>query len=249
MKVMKWVSYFQRINRFAVHLDRSKHLPCRFGRWTGTRPSNYAGFTLVELLVVIAILALLVAIVVPIISGVRARGDEIKTVNQMRNLAMVTLSYAGDNSGRLPGHVPDTWDVEVLRYLQNISSGQKPSYDSSLLHSPWDKIKRANARSYSYSGALNNWFGWHSGFPRYAGAPIMLVSKPADTVMYFTLFNQLNVYESGDYVCAVAPSFPDGKKDFIAFCDGSVRTFLQKEFPADPMEFYQKHLFLPGSFQ
>jgi prepilin-type N-terminal cleavage/methylation domain-containing protein len=249
VKAMKRVPDIQRMNRLAVDLDRSKHSPRGAGRWTDTWPGKCPGFTLVELLVVFAILAILAAIGLPMISGVRTTADEIKTVSQMRNLALATLSYAGDNGGRLPGHVPESWDVEVLRYLQGVGSGQKPGYDSSLLQSPWDKIKRANPRSYSYSAALNNWFGWHPRFPQYTGAPQILVEKPADTVMYFTLFNERNVYESDNYVCALAPGFPDGKKDFIAYCDGSVRTFLKKDFPADPMEFFQKHVFLPGSFQ
>jgi len=249
VKAMKGVPDIQRMNRLAVDLDRFKHSPRGAGRWTGTRPGKYPGFTLVELLVVIAILAILAAIVLPMISGVRTKADEIKTVSQMRNLALATISYAGDNGGRLPGDYPETWDVEVLRYLQGVGPGQKPSYGSSLLQSPCDKIQRANPRSYSYSAALDNWFGWHSGFPQYTGAPQILVEKPAHTVMYFTLFNELNVYESRNYVCALAPGFPNGKKDFIAFCDGSVRTFLKKDFPADPMEFFREYVFLPGSFQ
>lgn len=235
MKAMKGVPNIQGMNRLAE-------------RMADLRPSDRA-FTVVELLVVLAILAILGAIVFPMISGMRTKADEIETVSQMRNLAVATLSYAGDNGGRLPGHIPESWDVEILRSLRGVGSGQKPDYDASLLHSPWDKIQRVNPRSYAYSAALNNWFGWHPGFPQYTGAPQILVAKPADTVMYFTLFNELNVYESHNYVCAMLPSFPDGKKDFIAFCDGSVRTFLKEDFPADPMEFFRKHVFLPGSFE
>jgi prepilin-type N-terminal cleavage/methylation domain-containing protein len=237
------------MNRLAVDPDRFQHSHRAAGRWTDTPPNNYSGFTLIELLVVIAIVAILIAIVSTMISGGLTKADEIKTVSQMRNLALATLRYAGDNGVQFPGDSAETWDVEVLRYLQGVGSGQKPSYDSSLLQSPCDKIKRANPRSYSYSAALDNWFGWHNGFTQYTGARQVLVEKPANTVMYFTLFDELNVYDSRNYVCALAPRFPDGKKDFIAFCDGSVRTFLKEDFPADPMEFFREYLFLPGSFQ
>jgi prepilin-type N-terminal cleavage/methylation domain-containing protein len=211
-------------------------------------PADGPGFTLTEVLVVVAILAVLAAISFATISSMRTKADQMNTIGQMRHLAQATLGYAGEHGGQLPGHIPERWDVEVLRSLLGVGSNQKPAYNAEILQSPWDKIKRANSRSYAYSAALNNWFGWHYGFPQYTGARLTLVAEPSETAMYFTLFNELNVYESDNYVCALLPSFPDGKMDFIAFCDGSVRTFLKKDFPADPMEFFRKHVFLPNSF-
>jgi prepilin-type N-terminal cleavage/methylation domain-containing protein len=79
-------------------------------------PADGPGFTLTEVLVVVAILAVLAAISFATISSMRTKADQMNTIGQMRHLAQATLGYAGEHGGQLPGHIPEPWDVEVLRY-------------------------------------------------------------------------------------------------------------------------------------
>lgn len=57
------------------------------------------GFTLVELLVVLAIVAVLTALVLGAIGGVRERGDAVRCVNHLKQLAVANVSYASDHDG------------------------------------------------------------------------------------------------------------------------------------------------------
>jgi prepilin-type N-terminal cleavage/methylation domain-containing protein/prepilin-type processing-associated H-X9-DG protein len=72
-------------------------------------------FTLIELLVVIAIIGLLVALLLPSLRQARERGREAVCVNNMKQLYLVAMLYAGDYNGFLcPGMVsandPVDWD-------------------------------------------------------------------------------------------------------------------------------------------
>jgi prepilin-type N-terminal cleavage/methylation domain-containing protein/prepilin-type processing-associated H-X9-DG protein len=59
------------------------------------------GFTLVELLVVIALIALLAALLLPVLSKARTRTQGIVCLNNVRQLTLAWTLYADDHSGRL----------------------------------------------------------------------------------------------------------------------------------------------------
>ncbi len=61
-----------------------------------------AAFTLIELLVVIGIIAILLALLVPSLSGMRDKANRLKCMSNVRQLALAAIHYAGDHSGALP---------------------------------------------------------------------------------------------------------------------------------------------------
>src|SRR6478672_19276 len=60
------------------------------------------GFTLIELLVVIGIIAILLAILLPILSGVRRAGARVTCRGQLHDLGNLFQMYLSDSKGRIP---------------------------------------------------------------------------------------------------------------------------------------------------
>ena len=88
-----------------------------------------AGFTMVEVIVVMGIIAILVAVMMPMLSGNRDSSLAAQCKNNMRNLAQGVLSRAQAN---YYGHFPSAGHY---RYIDGVNvSAKKPIYAP---HRPW----------------------------------------------------------------------------------------------------------------
>jgi prepilin-type N-terminal cleavage/methylation domain-containing protein/prepilin-type processing-associated H-X9-DG protein len=63
--------------------------------------ANATAFTLIELLVVIAVIALLMAILIPVLRSARERAQRTVCLSNLRQLTLAWVAYADDNDGKL----------------------------------------------------------------------------------------------------------------------------------------------------
>lgn len=71
------------------------------------RISQSKGFTLIELLVVIAIIAILAAMLLPALSAAKQKAQRTSCMNNLKQLSIASVVYAGDNDDRIPANTLD----------------------------------------------------------------------------------------------------------------------------------------------
>ena len=107
------------------------------------------GFTLVEMLVVIAVIVVLMAILFPVFSRVRAHARKVKCISNLEQIALALKKYQEDYNGRFP---PPPVFVNG-RYYGGISALYPDYIDNTEIFSCPDDIdgKSAQAQQVRYS--------------------------------------------------------------------------------------------------
>ena len=99
---------------------RQAFIPLEIRR-RGQRPESsrslLRGFTLIELLVVIAIIALLMAILVPILERVRNEGRRIVCQSNLRQWGLLFEMYTNDNNGYFP-----EWSIGGVLWMHRLTA-------------------------------------------------------------------------------------------------------------------------------
>ena len=93
-------------------------------------------FTLIELLVVIAIIGILASMLFPVLSNARHKAKMTSHSNNMRQMTIAFISYAGDNDGMLPTY----FTAEQTDRLWSEQSGY-PQYDWRIMLASYGAVQ------------------------------------------------------------------------------------------------------------
>lgn len=203
------------------------------------------GFTLVELLVVMAVIALLAAIILPVLAKARTQGRISRCQANLRQIGLAFQMYADDCDGAYPNNgdpflwMGRRWRWPLKRYLA-LAAQQDPANPNnstgsgrSVLLCPDDLAARQkfDGTSYGYSLAFYHTPAQVNAMTtadEWSGIPPTNVSQTVSAVQYPTkkaLVGEWNAFHS-DYRNAAGNSpgwwEPGGARNYL-FADGHVK--------------------------
>lgn len=210
---------------------------------TSSRISNQArntAFTLIELLVVVTIIAILAAMLLPVLQGVREKGKRSVCANNLRQIALSFGMYAAENGEifpvwyvlgglAVPYVIPDTEAQELTRY-------GLPDNVKGVWHCPSEEVPRGyaggtpggfNQDNYVVQTHLQGQFGYTGSLsPKKLGDPIGPLAGD-----YMTWWDFLSTW-TGNHSRSSNRLHPDPEGYNQAFSDGHVTWYPKSAFPS-----------------
>jgi prepilin-type N-terminal cleavage/methylation domain-containing protein/prepilin-type processing-associated H-X9-DG protein len=192
------------------------------------------GFTLIELLVVLAIIAILAAILFPVIGAARASGHKVACVSNLRQLLQASAMYASDHDRRLVAArlytggsgLGTTWCVALQPYLKN----------QQVLTCPLDPAPQtvANSTDLPHSYGINYDLTYVTGYSATNVAWAMsALPRTADLVLFFDMKSSAAAMGSGYTASRVSRVDPRHQgKAIVGFLDGHVKPQAPGEIDA-----------------
>lgn len=147
--------------------------------------SSRKGFTLIELLVVIAIIAILAAILFPVLSQARQAAKKTQCSSNMRQLSVALLMYSTDYDGGLPetmhttfGNAQRAWVYTLTPYTTKVDQ---------IRVCPADPKAQERIRLGGTSYVMNGYLGLNN--PDIPGSTRSLdgLSRPTETHLMFVI--------------------------------------------------------------
>ncbi len=135
------------------------------------------GFTLIELLTVIAVIAILAALLIPVVGQVRAKAQAAECTSNLRQMTAAALLYSSQNKGKLPQPLPgggeDNWPTTLAEYV----GVQIPFLlQESVMTCPTQYALKAQARTYALNRQLD--LKRQKGSGEEGPVPLIVVNRP-----------------------------------------------------------------------
>lgn len=119
------------------------------------RRGQWAAFTLVELLVVIAIIAILAAMLLPVLTQAQLRGKRIQCLNNLRQMAIAAQVYTADNADFYPFAYYFDYTRNIMYCWDFTTYGSSTRVDPGVLWQGQTNPKIQQCPSYNGSA---NWY-------------------------------------------------------------------------------------------
>lgn len=198
-------------------------------------PRREHAFTLIELLTVIAIVGILAAILIPVVSRVRASARATECVSNLRQLSSAVTLYAQDNRGRLPtnydGTLDGMWFTALTRYVsdQKVQPGNWAQL-ARIVSTPGPfRCPSADPADATYPNA---WVSYKmnsqlqdkpaGGPPPVTGLPLNNIRQPSTTLLFAEGRNHSAFWTWDAADVNRGLWYPHDSKCNVAFADGHV---------------------------